>query len=73
VSRKTKRPLHPLRIAEAMEAMQEAASIFTANAQAVVSLLRDDDIIGPTQIKMLANNLDAAVADFRAAFWPDGN
>jgi hypothetical protein len=65
--RKTKRPLHPLRIAEAMEAMNEAAFTFTANARDTASLLRDDDI-SPTQIKTLADRLDAAVADFRAAF-----
>jgi hypothetical protein len=70
MTRKIKYPLHPLRIAEAMEAMNEAAFIFVANAQAAVSVLRADDS-SQTQIKVVAARLDAAVADFRAAFWPE--
>jgi hypothetical protein len=72
ISRKTKRPLRPLRIAEAMEAMNEAAVTFAENVQTIVFLLRDNDI-SPKLIKMLADKLDAAEAVFRAAFWPEGD
>lgn len=66
MARKPKRPLHPLRMAEALEAMNEAAFAFAGVAETVVTLLRREPAA-----QVLTDDLATALEAFRAAFWPE--
>jgi hypothetical protein len=68
--RAQKKPLHPLRMVEALEAMNEAAGMFSMKVHTVAKLLAEPGL-NAGAIARLGATLDAAQEVFRAALWPD--
>ena len=70
MARKPKKSLHPLRMTEALEAMNQAAGLFVSKVSTVASLLQQPSI-NAAQIKGLAEELNKASEEFRKVMWPD--
>ena len=68
--RKPNRPLHPLRMAEALDAMNVSASEFVVKVLALASIL--ERLEQPSAAVAIGKDLGVAVETFRAAFWPEG-
>lgn len=62
MAHKPKRPLHPLRMVEGIEAMAFAATMFAARVDAVASLMEPS---------ALSKELKDAGEAFHTAFWPE--
>ena len=67
--RKPNRPLHPLRMAEALDAMNVSASEFVVKVLALASIL--ERLEQPSAAVAIGKDLGVAVETFRAAFWPE--
>ena len=67
--RKPTRPLHPLRMAEALDAMNVSAGAFAAKVHAFASILESG--VQPSAAVAIGKDLGVAVETFRAAFWPE--
>jgi hypothetical protein len=65
MARKQKRPLHPLRVVEAVQDWEEAASLFYAKVDALGTILADGAAVA------IGKDLLTAAEAFRAAFWPE--
>lgn len=71
MARKPKHGLHPLRIVEAMEAINEAAGELVTAANTTADMI--ERVSGdPTKLNLLATGLRDATRAFRAVIWPDG-
>jgi hypothetical protein len=62
-----KRPLHPLRIVEAMEALNDAMMVLLGTISAVATYLPDQ----PIEVADAKTRLHEAVAAIRATLWPN--